>query len=123
MKTGYAASKAYVTKDGSSIRELMHPQVHGEKFGVAKQSLAEALVLPGQRTSLHRHGQTEELYFITAGSGLMTLDGETFVVSVGDTVCITPGTAHCIENTANQELRFLCCCSPAYSHADTELLE
>jgi hypothetical protein len=29
MKSRYADIPAYVTKDGSEIRELMHPAVHG----------------------------------------------------------------------------------------------
>ena len=41
-----------MTKDGSEIRELMHPAVHGNR----KQSLAEATVAAGTaRRALHRH--------------------------------------------------------------------
>jgi len=115
----YRDIPAYITKDGSEIRELMHPDVQGN----AAQSLAEATVPPGTRTVLHRHARTEELYHITAGTGLMTLGERRFEVGPGDTVCIVPGTAHCIENTGGDPLRILCACSPAYSHGDTELLE
>jgi mannose-6-phosphate isomerase-like protein (cupin superfamily) len=115
----YADAEAYVTKDGSVIRELMHPAVHGN----ANQSLAEATVAPGQRTALHRHGRTEELYHVAAGRGRMTLGEERFQVAAGDTICIAPGTAHCIENTGEGDLVILCCCAPAYAHDDTELLE
>ena len=118
MKTHYRDISAYQTKDGSEIRELMHPAVHGN----ASQSLAEALVHPGEETTLHRHRLTEELYHITEGKGLMTLGPEQFEVSVGDTVCITPGTAHCIRNVGTGPLRILCSCAPAYRHEDTELL-
>lgn len=52
----------------------------------------------------------------------MTLGKETFAVRAGDTVCIAPGTAHCIENTGAGPLRILCACAPAYADADTELL-
>jgi len=123
MKTTLALVPAYVTRDGSEIRELMHPQVHGAGHAVARQSLAEATVLPGQRTVLHRHGLTEELYHITGGSGVMILGAARFAVSAGDTVCIPPGTAHCIENSGAANLTLLCACSPAYAHEDTELLE
>ena len=119
MKTEYEQLPVYVTKDGSLIRELMHPGVHDNR----NQSLAEAIVAPGVRTILHRHRATEELYHITQGSGRMTLDRDVFDVGPGDTVCIPPGTPHCIENSGSDELRILCCCAPAYSHADTELLE
>ena len=53
---------------------------------------------------------------------MMTLGDINFAVHSGDTVCIAPGTAHCIANTGNVPLRILCACAPAYSHDDTELL-
>jgi mannose-6-phosphate isomerase-like protein (cupin superfamily) len=118
MKSSYAEATPYVTKDGSEIRELMHPARHGNRA----QSLAEAKVAPGMRTALHRHAATEEIYYITQGRGRMTLGAATFEVGPGDAVCIGPGTAHCIENTGNEALRILCACAPPYSHEDTEIL-
>ena len=110
---------AYVTRDGSEIRELMHPAVQGNR----QQSLAEALVQPGQATVLHVHEISEELYHVLAGRGRMRLGGECFEVGPGDTVCILPGMPHNITALGTEPLRFLCCCAPAYSHADTRLLE
>jgi len=114
----YASVTPYITKDASEIRELMHPAVHGNQA----QSLAEATIQPGCRTDLHRHAITEELYHITAGIGWMTLGNDEFIIQSGDTICIPPGTPHCIEAISKTPLTLLCCCSPAYDHADTELL-
>ena len=119
MKTQYDEINPYTTKDGSLIRELMHPAVHGNR----NQSLAEAVILPGSTTALHEHHQSEELYHITAGEGTMTLGQETFHVTAGDTVCILPGTSHQIQNTGKTPLKLLCCSSPPYSHDDTQLLD
>ncbi len=119
MKTEYQSITAFITKDGSLIRELMHPATHKN----TKQSLAQAIIPVNTRTQLHRHMHSEELYHITSGQGRMTLADEMFTVSVADTVCILPGTAHCIENIGDEDLVILCCCSPSYSHDDTELLE
>ncbi len=119
MITRLADIDAYITRDGSEIRELMHPAQHGNR----KQSLAEAVVPAGMRTRLHRHIETEELYHITSGEGLLTLGGEKLKVSPGDTALIPPGTPHCIEATGTQPLHILCCCSPAYRHEDTEIVE
>ena len=119
MHQPYSTVAAYITKDGSEIRELMHPSVHGNRA----QSLAEATVPAGARTLLHRHTVTEELYHITAGAGLMTLGDRQFPVVVGDTVFIAPGTPHCIEAVGEVALVLLCCCSPAYAHADTQLID
>lgn len=115
----YKDVQPYVTKDGSKIRELMHPAVHGN----AAQSLAEATIPAGRRTLLHRHHKTEEIYHVVGGWGRMTLGDNGFLVKTGDTVCIPPGTPHCIEAIAPTPLRILCCCAPAYAHDDTELLE
>lgn len=109
---------AYVTKDGSEIRELLHP----DRDALRKQSLAEAVVPPGTTTLLHQHRQSEEIYHVTRGTGLMTLDDRQFSISVGDSVVILPGTPHCVANTGSEPLHILCCCAPAYAHDDTELL-
>lgn len=118
IKTRQSDIATITTLDGSLIKELMQPASHGNRL----QSLAQACVPAGITTLLHRHHVTEELYHITSGTGLMTLAEEQFTVSVGDTICIPAGTAHCIKNTGMDELVFLCCCSPAYSDNDTELL-
>lgn len=115
----YADIEPFVTKDGSTIRELMHPARHP----VRMQSLAEATVAPGASTLLHRHRVTEEIYFICAGRGRLRLGTTTLEVRRGDTVLIAPGTAHSIRNLGRGPLRILCACTPAYAHDDTELLE
>jgi mannose-6-phosphate isomerase-like protein (cupin superfamily) len=118
IRTRYAAVRPYVTRDGSLIRELLHPAQHGN----VQQSLAEAEVAPGASTQLHYHTRSEELYHIVAGQGLMQLGTEQFSVAVGDTVCIPPETHHCITNTGTTPLRILCCCAPPYAHDDTVLV-
>lgn len=118
-KTRYQEIPSFVTKDGSTIRELMHPAVHGNWH----QSLAEAIVPPGGRTLRHRHHRTEELYHFTAGSGWMELGDDRFEVRPGDTVHIPPGTPHALVNDGDRELRLLCCSAPPYTDEDTELLD
>ena len=111
---------AFVAKDGSEIRELMHPRSSAARH----QSLAEANVPPGVRTTLHRHHRAEEIYHILAGAGVMTLGDKTMHVTRGATIVIPPGTAHSISNAEGRlPLVLLCCCAPAYSDEDTELLE
>lgn len=118
IKSRYQDIPPYITKDGSEIRELMHPTVQGN----SNQSLAEAIIPAGKQTLLHRHLSSEEVYHISAGHGLMQLDGEKFEIRVGDTIAIPPGTPHAIENYGREPLKILCSCSPPYSHDDTELL-
>jgi len=117
IRSAHHAVPAYKTLDGSLIRELMHPDVHGNRA----QSLAEATVRPGQTTRIHRHGRAEEIYYILAGEGLMVVDNEKQTVRAGDAIHIPPGAWHSMTNTGAVDLVFLCCCSPAYHDEDTEL--
>jgi mannose-6-phosphate isomerase-like protein (cupin superfamily) len=119
LHTAYSQVAPFITKDGSVIRELMHPGTHGNRG----QSLAEAMVPPGAATVPHRHHRSEEIYHITAGEGRMRLGDEEFAVTVGDTICIPPGVPHSLSNPGQGELRLLCCSSPPYDDEDTELLE
>ncbi len=108
----------FITKDGSIIRELMHPNHHANEH----QSVAEATIPIGNQTQLHLHHKTEEIYHIKTGIGRMILGHKNFTVAANDTICIKPGTAHCIENIGKEPLVLLCCCAPSYSHEDTKLL-
>ena len=108
---------AFVTKDGSEIRELA-----GTPTGNSvNQSLAEATVPPGGETEEHWHRVSEEIYFFTSGSGRLRLGDEETDVSPGDTVVIPPGTKHKLWATGGDPLKLLCCCAPPYSHEDTVL--
>ncbi len=119
MKTRYNDIPPYRTKDGSLIRELLHPDHHG----IANQSLAEATVPPKGSTRLHRHLRSEEIYHITSGEGWMQLGDSVFSVRAGDSICIPPQTPHKIRNSGHSPLVILCCCAPPYSHTDTEIME
>ncbi len=110
---------AFVTLDGSTIREL----AGAVSLPTANQSLAEATVPVDGATSEHYHRITEELYFITAGNGRMRLGTEERDVGPGDCIVIPPGERHQIVNTGSEPLRLLCCCAPAYSNEDTVLTE
>lgn len=107
----------YITADGSTIRELLN----GANAPPGNQSLAEATLAPGQKTARHFHPQSEEIYFVLSGSGAMNIGEQTRAVQTGDAIAIPAGAPHCIENDGTNELRFLCCCAPAYSHNDTVL--
>ena len=119
MLIKYGQVKAFITKDGSTIRELIHPGQHANK----NQSLAEAIVPAGSRTALHLHRTSEEIYHVTQGEAVMTLGMKTFTISAGDTILIPPLTAHCLHNNQDADLHVLCACSPAYQDDDTELLD
>ena len=111
--------EAFITADGSSIRELA-----GIPSGnAANQSLAEAVVSAGEQTITHFHRVSEEIYLFTGGSGRMRLGDEARRVRAGDCVVIPAGVVHKLWADEEQPLVLLCCCAPAYSAADTVLLE
>jgi mannose-6-phosphate isomerase-like protein (cupin superfamily) len=109
----------FTTKDGSEIRELVGPA----GTPAEKQSLAEATIPVGGATVEHFHRDTEELYYVVAGSARMRLGESERELAVGDCVVIPPGQRHKIWNTGDASLRILCCCAPAYRHEDTVLTE
>jgi len=108
-----------ITKDGSEIRELLAHR----NSAIRQQSLAEARLAVGGSTQEHYHVKTEEIYFITHGTGRMRIEGETREVKAGDAIAILPGRKHKLWNTGNEMLRLLCCCAPAYEHEDTIITE
>lgn len=109
----------FVTKDGSTVTELVHPAFSSADA----QSVAEATVPAGGETIAHRHHRAEEIYVFTGGAGEMTLDGDAFAVAAGDAVVIAPGVPHKLKNPGPEPMVLLCVSAPAYSHEDTELLE
>src|SRR5688500_3360832 len=93
-----AEAPPFRTIDGSEIRELL---AHRNSC-IAKQSLAEARVAPGQRTSPHFHRVTEEIYYILEGQGEMRIGDEIRTVEPGDAIAIPPGQVHTILNTGER---------------------
>ena len=58
IRSAHRDAPVYETRDGSLIRELMHPAVHGNRA----QSLAEATIRPGQTIVLGSAPQAGEFY-------------------------------------------------------------
>lgn len=110
---------AFITKDGSEIRELLAYR----NSAIRNQSLAEARLLVGASTQEHYHPKTEEIYYITQGTGRMRIEGEVREVKPGDAIAIPPGKKHKLWNTGSEPLRLLCCCAPGYEHEDTVITE
>ena len=110
---------AFVTKDGSEIRELLAHR----NSAIRNQSLAEARLAPGMSTQEHYHILTEEIYYITHGVGRIRINEDIRDVTQGDAIAILPGQRHKLWNTGADVLRLLCCCAPGYEHEDTVLTE
>ncbi len=110
-------AEPFTTNDGSTIRELLGLPTSTR---VRNQSLAEATLEPGQATTRHYHRESEEIYMLLEGGGVMEIDGETREVGPGDAVLIPPGARHTLR-AGTAGARLLCCCAPPYRHEDTYL--
>jgi mannose-6-phosphate isomerase-like protein (cupin superfamily) len=110
---------AFITKDGSEIRELLAHR----NSAIRNQSLAEARLPICGATQEHHHLRTEEIYYITHETGRIRIEGEVRDVVAGDAIAILPGQRHKLWNTGAEPLRLLCCCAPAYEHNDTIITE
>jgi mannose-6-phosphate isomerase-like protein (cupin superfamily) len=110
---------AFITKDGSEIRELLAHR----NSAIRNQSLAEARLPVGASTQEHFHPRAEEIYLITHGTGRMRIETEVRDVQPGDAIAIPPGMKHKLWNTGTETLRLLCCCAPGYEHEDTVITE
>ena len=108
-------AEPFTTADGSTIRPLLDLGT----APVRNESLAEALLQPGEATQRHYHGDSEEIYYLVEGTGQMEIDGERARVAPGDAVLIPPGAWHQIRADTSGPLRFLCCCAPPYRDEDT----
>jgi mannose-6-phosphate isomerase len=64
-------------------------------------------VNPGKRLSYQRHKQRAEHWFITTGTGEVTIDGITSKVTAGSTIDIAINQLHRISNTGSVELIFV----------------
>jgi mannose-6-phosphate isomerase-like protein (cupin superfamily) len=111
--------RPFITKDSSEIRELLASR----NSPLKNLSLAEAIVFPGESTFLHYHTESEEIYYICQGKGVVEVSNETQPIKPLDAIAIPARKKHRITNTGKEPLVFLCSCSPEYYHETTVLVE
>ena len=85
---------AFITKDGSEIRELLSHR----NSCIRHQSLAEARLPVNGATTPHYHPRTEEIYYILEGHGSMQIGDEIRPVGPGTRLRfrLVPGTRFAI---------------------------
>lgn len=101
----------YTADDRAVAREIVSPS----NSRARQVSIAEIIVPAGVTIRKHHHAVIEEIYYLTAGEGLMWLNGATRKVGVGDAIVIRPGDVHTISNPTGQELRMIVTCTPAWT--------
>ena len=87
-------------------------------------SIARARVAPGATTRWHRVRDTVERYIILEGKGRVEVGSLPLrEVNPGDVVLIPPDCRQRITNTGEQDLVFLCLCTPRFIPEAYEDLE
>lgn len=107
----------FIAGDATILRETLH----GPKEQIEpRYSLAHATLKPGTTSIKHRLKSTE-VYYILQGEGTMHINKETAPVKADDTIYIPPHSFQYIENTGEEDLKFLCIVDPAWKIEDEEI--
>lgn len=107
------------TRHGSEIR----PLIDRTTSPITQCSVAEELLPPGAAVTRHLHRETEEVYYVLAGDGEMTVGDETAPVGPGDAIYIPIGTVHTLRNVGAEPMRIVLVCGPAFSRGDEHFVE
>ncbi len=67
------------------------------------------IMAPGEAPPLHKHDDTEQIFYVLSGQGRLEIGEETqtFLVAPGDVVRIPPATLHRIHCLGDRPLRYL----------------
>ncbi|MCF7838201.1 MAG: cupin domain-containing protein [Candidatus Marinimicrobia bacterium] len=68
---------------------------------------AEMTIPPGASIGLHEHQEEDELYFVTAGSGILSEGGREQRIHIGDAILTGNGGAHAVRNDGPEDLRII----------------
>ena len=110
--------KTFSAGDESLLKEILHPDRQDLDI---RYSLAWATVKPGQKTLAHTL-TCAEVYYIISGQGRMHIGSEKKAVKQDDTIYIPPKAVQFIENTAQEDLVFLCIVDPAWQPEAEQIL-
>ena len=79
----------------------------------AEAKVSEVFVVvvhPGSAPPLHKHDDTEQVFYVLEGHGTLTVgeDRRQFPVAPGDVVRVPMGTWHSIRAESETDLKYLC---------------
>ncbi|MBE9031243.1 cupin domain-containing protein [filamentous cyanobacterium LEGE 11480] len=67
-------------------------------------NFAQSRFAPGQVAAAHAHKDMSEVFFVTAGSGNICINGENYRLAVGNCIAIAPNEVHEVSNDGDQDL-------------------
>jgi len=104
----------YTAPDLAVAQEFMSPRVSG----LGNLSIARIRIPPGVTVKKHYHLESEEVYQIISGSGIMLLDDEQKSIEPGEAVAIKTGQWHSIRNESSAPLVMIVTCAPPWKPED-----
>jgi quercetin dioxygenase-like cupin family protein len=90
---GWNEGEVLLDRQGRTNSIIAGPSTGFTDLAVVTQDLP-----PGTRINLHRHDRTEEVIFVHAGSGILTIDDQQFNVREGDTIRVPRSLARYRES-------------------------
>ena len=114
----YQPEKQFATSERCTINELLN-HIDDEHCSIAKASVA-----PGISTQLHAVKNTIERYIILEGEGEVIINhSPAESVSYLDVITIPAGVSQKIKNCGQNDLVFLCICTPRFEQKNYQNLE
>jgi putative monooxygenase len=96
-------------RGGQVSRLLFAPQL-----GSTRLAVTWVRGEPGSQQSLHVHDDSEQVYVVIRGRGLMIVDDEAVEVDAGSAVLIPLGAKHAIRNTGTEPLEYISATAPPF---------
>jgi mannose-6-phosphate isomerase-like protein (cupin superfamily) len=96
-------------RGGQISRLLFAPQL-----GSTRLAVTWVCGEPGSQQGLHVHDDSEQIYVVVRGRGLMTVDREALEVEAGSAVLIPAGAEHAIRNTGVEPLEYISATAPPF---------
>ena len=69
----------------------------------SKLQFTKRILHPGSAIGYHLQKE-EEIYYISSGTGEMSMNGTTFMVQAGDAILTLPGSSHGLKQTGKEDL-------------------
>lgn len=68
-----------------------------------KLTFRKRVLKPGAAIGYHLQAD-DEIYYVVRGTGIMTMNNESFEMKAGDAVLTRPGNSHGLQQTGNEDL-------------------
>ncbi|MDF2542883.1 MAG: mannose-6-phosphate isomerase [Herbinix sp.] len=78
-----------------------------DEFQSGIQFFHHTILPPNTTIGVHQHGKDEEIYIVLEGTGIMTLDDQTYDVKPGSVIVNKPHGSHGLTNTGSSELKLI----------------